>query len=177
MKSKLILLDSDVVIHLHELGLWAEFTAKYDVYLAETVIEECTFYTNPSNKNSKIPIDCNEYVKQGIIKNVGVEAKDLIALKKTLGSKMETLPDPGEAESLAIVYNHMIVDISICLADHAAIKCAVLLDMEESCVSLEAALKNCQINITLKKQQYSEKWLRDIMKAASVQKVQQMFGN
>ena len=38
-KLKLLILDANVVIHLHEFGIWTKLIEKCEVYLARTVVE------------------------------------------------------------------------------------------------------------------------------------------
>lgn len=43
-RLKLLILDANVVIHLHEFGIWAKFIGVCDVHLPGTVVEESNFY-------------------------------------------------------------------------------------------------------------------------------------
>lgn len=65
-KRKLLLLDANVVIHLFELGLWAQAIARCDVHLSKIVVEqESQYYEDPNG--AKHDIDLSDDVEAGRI--------------------------------------------------------------------------------------------------------------
>ncbi|MBL7178448.1 MAG: hypothetical protein ABIE47_01740 [Pseudomonadota bacterium] len=48
---KLLLLDADVVIDLHTLGLFRKISKAYDVYVTQEVYEEATYFKKGGSKN------------------------------------------------------------------------------------------------------------------------------
>ncbi len=46
-KPRLVLLDSDVVITLHEIGVWDSILSRYEVWMTETMVSAGgSFFTN-----------------------------------------------------------------------------------------------------------------------------------
>jgi len=59
---KYLLLDADVIIYLHEIGLWKAFIKRFEVFVSAAVANEVRFYTD--NLGKHIPINLrNEKVK------------------------------------------------------------------------------------------------------------------
>jgi len=91
MKFRLLLLDANIVIYLHELGLWDTFIQQCSVTLTQTVVDEVLSYDlGPDIRDRKI--QCVEVPLATVAKFI----------KKYGPVYLEKL-DPGEAESLAFL--------------------------------------------------------------------------
>jgi len=66
--KKLLLLDADVVIDIHSLGLFEKMSKPYDLFVTRKIFEEAKFY---KKRNQKIPIKIKEKVV--IIDDIQVE--------------------------------------------------------------------------------------------------------
>ena len=66
--KKLLLLDADVVIDLHSLGLFGKMIKSYDLFVICQVFEEAKYYRK---RNQKIPIK----IKENALKNAGHHTK------------------------------------------------------------------------------------------------------
>lgn len=129
---KLLLLDADVVIDLHTLGLFGKISKAYDVCLTRSVFEEARYY---KKGGAKIDIDLKDVT---IIENV-----DLESLKKVQREAREARLgiDPGESTSIAYLIQTE-GEITFCTCDRAAIKLISYLELEQKSISLEKALQN-----------------------------------
>lgn len=67
--KKLLLLDADVVIDLHSLGLFQKFAKAYELRLTRKVLKEARFYPRG---NKRIPIDIGKLVT--IIDDISIES-------------------------------------------------------------------------------------------------------
>jgi len=128
---KLLLLDADVVIDLHTLGLFGKISKAYDVCLTRSVFEEARYY---KKGGAKIDIDLKDVT---IIENV-----DLESLKKVQREAKEARLgiDPGESTSIAYLIQTE-EEITFCSCDRAAIKLLSYIELEQKSVSLENALR------------------------------------
>jgi len=128
---KLLLLDADVVIDLHTLGLFGKISKGYDVCLTRTVFEEARYY---KKDGAKIEIN----IKDAAI----IEDVDLESLKKAQREAREAMLaiDPGEATSIA--YLIQTEELIFCTCDQAAIKLVSYMELEQKSISLEKALRN-----------------------------------
>lgn len=128
---KLLLLDADVVIDLHVLGLFGKINKAYDICLTRNVFEEAGYY---KKDGAKIDIDIKDVT---IIENV-----DLESLRKVQREAKEARLgiDPGESTSIAYLIQTE-EEITFCSCDQAAIKLISYMEIEQKSISLENALR------------------------------------
>ena len=129
---KLLLLDADVIIDLHTLGLFGKITKAYDICLTREVFEEAKYY---KKDGKKFEIDLKDVT---IIDNVDLENLRWVqrqAKKAMLGI------DPGESTSIAYL-SQTDEEITFCTCDKAAIKLMSYMELEKKAMSLEKALKD-----------------------------------
>ena len=129
---KLLLLDADVIIDLHALGLFGKISKAYDICLTRSVVEEARYY---KKGRAKIDID---------IKNVAtIENVDFETLRKVQREAKEARLgiDPGESTSIAYLIQTE-EKITFCSSDQAAIRLISYMELERKSISLEKALRN-----------------------------------
>ena len=145
---RLLLPDADVVIGLHELNLWNKVLNCCQIYLASTVIQEVQHYWNSAGE--RILIDLAPHITSGkIIVLDGSPEIQAEILNKLIKSNLDGL-HAGELESIAIIYTKDIIDLQFCIKERAAIKAVAFLNLKESSISVEQALRD--INVLGKKQ-------------------------
>ncbi len=129
---KLLLLDADVIIDLHTLGLFGKIRKAYDIRLTQEVFEEAKYYKKDGAKINIVLkdvtiIDDIDLEKLGQVQREAKEAR--------LGI------DPGESTSIAYLIQSE-EDITFCSCDQAAIKLISYLELEQKSISLEKALQS-----------------------------------
>jgi hypothetical protein len=132
MKS-LLLLDADVIIDLHSLGLFEKMSKSYSLFVTQEVLAKAKFY---KRRNQKIPIKMGKKVTA--IKDVKVE--HLVAVQKEAREARLAI-DSGESTSIAYILQGE-KDIKLCSCDKAAIKLLAYMNLENHGNSLEKALKS-----------------------------------
>lgn len=149
--SRLIILDADVIIHLHELQMWGTFVDQYNVLVASIVAEiEVLFYTIIVNGQEKqIPIDLEDDARKGLIRIVSADLAAFSDVGTTLFEQGAPQIDDGESETIAFVLSDVMPDLNICLIDGSAIICAVMLGLKDACISVEGALNACGLGRSL----------------------------
>jgi predicted nucleic acid-binding protein len=130
--KKLLLLDADVVIDLHSLGLFGKMSKSYNLLVTRKVFEEAKFYRK---RNQKIPIKIKEKVV--IIDDIQVES-----LKEVRKEAQEArlAIDAGESTAIAYILRSE-SDMALCLCDKAAIKLMAYMNLEQNGISVEKTLK------------------------------------
>jgi predicted nucleic acid-binding protein len=131
--KKLLLLDADVVIDLHSLGLFEKISKSYSLFVTREVFEEAKFY---KKRNQKIPIKIREKVT--LIDDIKVEC---LAVVRKEAREARLAIDSGESTSIAYILQRE-SDIALCLCDKAAIKLMAYMNLEQNSISVEKALKN-----------------------------------
>ena len=69
-KLKLLILDANLVIFLHENGIWPKFIEICDVYLPRTVVDEAAFFDDDNQVRNYIDLE-------GVISNGQIEVFDV----------------------------------------------------------------------------------------------------
>jgi len=129
--KKLLLLDADVIIDLHSLGLFEKIVKAYEVHVTKTVFNEAAFF---KKEGKRFKINIRRSVR--IIEEVNLETLKMVqqeAKEARLGV------DPGEIESIS--YLKSTEDITFCSCDKAAIKLIAFMQLEDRSASLENALR------------------------------------
>jgi hypothetical protein len=89
---KLCLLDANIIIHLHELGLWDMMTTRFEVYVASTVRAEALFWTDETGVERPITLAAGKFIE------VSASTSESAKLKRQFPALQI---DAGELESLA----------------------------------------------------------------------------
>jgi hypothetical protein len=111
---KLCLLDANIVIYLHELGLWETMVTRFEVFLASTVCDEAMFWTDADGQEYPIAL------RQGTFEEITASPSALADLKRQFpGFQI----DAGELESLAWLLSGKADDeCQICSSDAVVFK-------------------------------------------------------
>lgn len=101
MKFRLLLLDANIVIYLHELELWGAFTEKCSVTLTRTVVEESQFWED--SQGTRHFIDLQPDIDGKRIQCEDVTLSTINDFKNKYGPVYLDRLDDGEVESLAFL--------------------------------------------------------------------------
>jgi hypothetical protein len=129
---KLLLLDADVIIDLHTLGLFGKISNAYDISLTPEVFEEARYY---KKDGAKFDINFKDVT---IINNVDLESLKIVQRE---AKEARLVIDPGEAASIAYLIQTE-EEIIFCSCDQAAIKLISYMELEQKTISLEKTLRS-----------------------------------
>ena len=130
--KKLLLLDADVIMDLHTLGLFEKITKTYEVSVARTVVDEIQYFKRGGKKHK---IDISDSVT--IIDNVDIESLKKVQVE---AKEAQLGIDPGELESIAYLSTAE-EKVTFCTCDKAAIKLISYMGFETKSISVEKAVK------------------------------------
>lgn len=102
-KLSLLLLDANIVIILHELGIWDKVIEQCDIYLSGTVIDLEAKYWEDKNE-IRHTIDLTNCLSKGVIKRFDLDSSEIEGFRQKYGAMYIEKLDPGEAESLAFLF-------------------------------------------------------------------------
>jgi len=101
-KFPLLLLDTGIIIKLHELGIWQRFTEECSVTLTSTVAyDEALYYEDKQRQHRRIDLQAG--IDSGKIKCMDVSFDCVANFKKQFDPSYLERLDAGEAEALALV--------------------------------------------------------------------------
>lgn len=176
-KPKLFLLDAVVVIHLHELGLWARFTELADVIVPGVVADrEVRYWAKEQADGDPIrtPINLRDDAAAGRITIEEADAADLLETQARLPPIAREGVDPGELEALTLIRLAKDPKPVFCTADRLAFHGLCQLGFQEQALSLEALLK--RVGLAPKgglNRQFSQKLFEHWIREGSIEAIQQ----
>ena len=161
--KKLLLLDADVIMDLHTLGLFEKITKAYEVSVTRTVVDEAQYFKRGGNKH-KIDIGGSVTVIDDVdiesLKEIQVEAKE-----SQLGI------DPGELESIAYL-STVEEKVTFCTCDKAAIKLISYMKLETKSISVEKAVKEAGYHEKNLFPRHFEKMFKECVEDGKARRVQ-----
>jgi hypothetical protein len=158
---KLLILDANEVIYLHETGLWQAVLSRCEVYLARTVAEdEARFY---QGSEADEIIDLSEDIRQGRVRVFERTITELKAFTDLFDPVYVASLDPGEAESLAYLL-HSKDAYLISSGDAIVFRVLGLLNRSDQGISLDEVLQKVGLRRAVSKQytkQFRERYARE----------------
>jgi len=158
-RSRLILLDANVVIQLFELSIWEQITARCEIVLVQTVIDETQFYETDSGRKY---IDWEYWKTACPMKIESVPPADIHAYCSRFGPGYYEKLDPGEAEALTLLFRDK--DSRICSADKVVWRVLGNTNATERGISLEEILMSSGLTKSVPHRftkAFREKWCRE----------------
>jgi hypothetical protein len=160
-----VLLDANIVIESHKLGIWDQLKVSYKLTLPAIVRRGEVLYCFIDGR--KVAINLENQVVNKEIDELEATAQEVGALFRIFESWfLETL-DPGETEALALLETRNLSEFVFCTSDAPAIKALVMLGKSSSGVSLETLLAKIGLTKNLQKQ-FSEPFFEGCCKQGSV---------
>lgn len=158
MRSRLVLLDTNVVLQLFELGIWQAVTQRYHLVLAETVIDEAQFFVKDGQRHE---IDWAQVLSACTIEVRGATASDIHKFCVRFDPNYLEKLDKGEAESLTLMQSEP--QASICSADKIVWRVLGNTGQAERGVSLEELLQKMGLTKALPdrfSRRFREQWTK-----------------
>jgi len=168
MKFQLLLLDANIVIYLHELGLWEIFTEKCFVTLTRTVVEESQFWED--SEGGYHTIDLAPEVESGKIRCVEVSLTVINHFKNRYGPVYFDRLDPGETESLAFLMNSR-EEWFISAADEIVFKTLGREGRSSQGISLEEILQKIGLSRSNLKIQFTKQFRENVTHKGEVDRI------
>jgi hypothetical protein len=140
-KRKLIILDANVIIHSHELGIWTHLINQFDVCIVGIVIDDEAKYFQ-SQTGIKSDINLKKSETEGKIKRLDPELSHTQKILKEYKEVFVKGLDPGERDAITILNSDGFDEHLFCSGDKAAIKAAAVINKTFNVISLEKLLKD-----------------------------------
>ncbi len=157
MKSKLVILDANVIIDMHRNGIWNKIISLYEIYVPATVAEEEAVYFLSKDGQQRQEIKINKDIEESKIKVLEASVNDSLELKKKVKEDYYNSIDPGELEAIALLHSGEYDDFKFCTGDKAAIRALTMFDLTFQGISLEELLSDVSIKFEGFSNNYSQK--------------------
>ena len=146
-KPRLLLLDADIVITAHSLGIWEQLKAAYEIAVPATIVREARYFQSVRGSGSiglQAEIDRNE------IRCLEGTADELIATFKNFETSFLQGIDAGEREAISLISSGRCNGYVFCTGDTIAMNAIGMLDLGGSSMSFETVLRSAKIDIRLR---------------------------
>jgi hypothetical protein len=169
-RPRLFLLDADVVIELHKMGVWNQLAARVQILLPGTVARRETQYWIPE-KGLLRTIDLSAQIQSGAVQVVESTASEMTQTRGLFDESMKEAIHAGELEALTVLrlWGEGCPEFST--ADRKACEALCLLDLGHLAVSLEELLRRAGLSRQVKRQ-FSEERLQQILGDAGIARAQ-----
>lgn len=136
-----MLLDANIVIEAHELEIWAELRASYELILPGTVVtDEAKYFRSTRGRSESIRL--GEEVARGEVYQITATAEEYAELYSIFDSVLLQSLDPGEAEALALLLANKTPGAFFCTSDAPAIRALAMLGLSGRGISMEVLMSN-----------------------------------
>lgn len=141
-KPKFLLLDANIVVETHSLGVWNSLIGAASITLPATVARREARYYGDHYTGEKIRIQLDDALNAGQIEVAQATGEELQDFLGQFDRVFAEGLDAGEAEALALLAAGHLPDYRFCTGDRPAIQALALIGLSERGTSLEAALKS-----------------------------------
>ncbi len=150
----LLLLDADVIIGLHELGVWEQIVKNHKVYIPSIILHKEAYYYKDED-GTQHPINVSKDIDKRIFE-LSCSVEELITFAEQFDRVFQEDLHDGEKEALVLLKKDE--ELILCSCDHAAIKTLGLLDLSEQGISFENLLKKSGMNKKLENKYTEERF-------------------
>ncbi|MEW6108516.1 MAG: hypothetical protein AB1632_05000 [Nitrospirota bacterium] len=163
----LLLLDADVIIDLHKLGLWKQVTKSHKVFVPSIILHKEVYYYE--DESGHHPIDLEKDIG-ATFSELSCSVRELMSFKERFDRVFQEELHDGEKEALVLLQKQE--DLVLCTCDYAAIKALALLDLAEQGISFENLLKKSGMNKKLE-YKHTEKRFKKYLTEGSIMRMQE----
>jgi len=170
-KRKLVILDANVIIHAHELGVWTHLINQFDIYVVGIVVDdEAKYFISDTGITTDIKI--KDDVTSGKIKRLDPELAHTQKIFKEYKDVFIKGLDPGERDAITILNSGSFDEHLFCSGDKSAIKAAAVIDKTFNLISFEKLLKDSGQNGSVKnlKHEFLESYTRQYISAGTTER-------
>lgn len=139
MKSRLVILDANVIIEAFRNSFWNGLVSHCEIYVPSIVLHT-EVYHYQDDAGQKVLIDLISEINQGRIQEIVATCDEMAALEDLVNPNFMDRIDDGEKEALALLLTGRFDGHRYCTGDLRAIKALASLDLGAYGISLEELL-------------------------------------
>ena len=160
-RLRLAILDANIVIYLHQLGIWPQVADRCEIILARTVAEhEVLFYEVDDQRHE---IDLSKDIAESRVQVVDVLASEVVKFRSRFDPLYLEGLHAGETESLVYLALNAQTDANVCSADKVVFRVLPHLGLTDRGISLEELLAKVGLGRSLPyvySRAFREHWTR-----------------
>jgi len=141
-KPKLLLLDADVVIEAHKLGIWEVLKKAFSIGVPATIVREARYFISSSGSRG---ISLQAEINAAEITCLDATADEILATFEKFDPVFLQGIDDGDKEGIAIIHCEKATDCVFCTGDTNAVEAVGMLAIDEHSISFEAVLQMAKV--------------------------------
>ncbi len=160
-RSRLVILDANIVIYLHQIGIWSYVVDRCEIVLSRIVADqEALFYEIDDERHE---IDLSTDVAANRVRVVDVLVSDVVKFRSQFDALYLEGLHAGETESLVYLALNAQADASVCSSDKIVFRVLPHLGLADRGISLEELLAKVGLGRSLPymySRAFREQWTR-----------------
>ncbi len=160
-RLRLVILDANIVIYLHQLGIWPQVVDRCEIILGRTVAEqEVLFYEVDDERHE---IDLAKDIAESRVQVVDVLASEVVKFRSRFESLYMEGLHAGETESLVYLALNPQLETRVCSADKVVFRVLPHIGLSERGISLEELLAQIGLGRSLPymySRAFRDRWTR-----------------
>jgi hypothetical protein len=162
-----VLLDADVIIDLHRLGIWDQIKKRNSIRISSIILrQEVYFYKDERGYQHPIDLLTDAGSK---FQELSIDARAMPEFVAHFDRSIREMLHLGEIEALCLLQGNR--DLLFCTSDKMAIKVIALMGSSEQGISFERLLKTSGITKRLENK-HSESYFKRYLKEGSIMRIQ-----
>lgn len=160
-RLRLVILDANIVIYLHQIGIWPQVADRCEIVLARTVAEQEVLFCEVDNERHEI--DLSKDVAASRVRVVDVLASHVVKFRSRFDPLYLEGLHVGETESLVYLALNPETGASVCSADKFVFRVLPHLGLSDRGISLEELLAKLGLGRSLPymySRAFREHWTR-----------------
>jgi hypothetical protein len=142
-KPNLLLLDADIVIIAHGLGIWEQLKVAYRIAVPATIVREARYFRSERGRSG---INLQAEIDRGEIDCLEATADELISTFKDFDSSFSEGIDAGEKEAIALINRGRYADYAFCTGDTVAMAAIGMLNLGNASIAFEDVVHGARIS-------------------------------
>jgi hypothetical protein len=167
-KTNLLLLDADIVIIAHTLGIWEQLRTAYRIAVPATIVREARYFRSERGGGG---INLQSEIDRDEIDCLEATADELISTFKDFDSSFSAGIDSGEKEAIALINRGRCAEYALCTGDTVAMAAIGMLDLSNASMAFEDVVRGAKISGVRLRASLSSKTFHDHVQKGKTRRI------
>lgn len=136
-----MLLDANVIIEAHKIGVWGKLIERVEIVVSSIVAHKESHFYYKKEGGIPEPINLKRLIQNGKIREISASPEEMVDFSNYFDRVFVFGLDEGEIESLALIKSNKLQDTLFCSSDGPAIQALAMIGHSNAGISMETLLK------------------------------------
>ena len=141
MMLKCVLLDANIIIESHKVGVWEKLVERVEIVVSSIVAHKESLFYSDLEGGIPEPINLKRLIQDGKIKEISASPEEMAEFLNYFDRVFLFGLDDGEIESLSLIKSGKLQDTLFCSSDGPAIQALAMIGHSNTGISMEMLLK------------------------------------